>query len=384
MPSTASSCATSAFSRSDGRRDLLLSSRVLCALLALSLARGALAWGPEAHRMVGDIASRHLDDIPLCETPDYSRYCRNGQCASAQIDRQLRVLGDSSARLVQRNRALKWVVHLVGDIHQPLHAANRRDRGGNTVQVSFFGQRDNPPYGSLNLHAVWDVHMVRRLVAGRGGERAFVSASLSERDKAAWEKGSISGWVGDAGRWVRYRLRHSVYDWRRSPLSGRRADRPGRPRYPCHRCYVLNAKSPFRAAKSCFARFSGSSRSGSWWGRSKAASCAPTRRYAECSATARVISCKKPCGTSPIPTIWSPTRSSGRSSCREGPTRASTRSVMCARTARPSGSRSWGRWCATNRARRNASSCWFTTSPSSREPRTSSRRANPGSAAWWS
>src|SRR6266568_3810755 len=182
MPSTASSCATSAFSRSDGRRDLLLSSRVLCALLALSLARGALAWGPEAHRMVGDIASRHLDpkasarirdllkddrladgqlsgrgtlgevaswadeireydpkrpgrrlhfdDIPLCETPDYSRYCRNGQCASAQIDRQLKILGDESARLPQRNRALKWVVHLVGDIHQPLHAANRRDRRG--------------------------------------------------------------------------------------------------------------------------------------------------------------------------------------------------------------------------------------------------------------
>src|SRR3989441_10640856 len=61
MPSTASSRATSAFSRSDGRRDLLLSSRILCGLLALSLARGALAWGPEAHRMVGDIASRHLD-----------------------------------------------------------------------------------------------------------------------------------------------------------------------------------------------------------------------------------------------------------------------------------------------------------------------------------
>ncbi|HYS75697.1 MAG TPA: S1/P1 nuclease, partial [Burkholderiales bacterium] len=107
-------------------------------------------------------------------------------------------LGDESARLPQRNRALKWVVHLVGDIHQPLHAANRRDRGGNTVQVSFFRQRDNPPYGSLNLHAVWDVHMVRRLAAGRGGERAFVSASLSERDKAAWEKGSISGWVAES------------------------------------------------------------------------------------------------------------------------------------------------------------------------------------------
>jgi len=140
----------------------------------------------------------HFDDIPLCETPDYSRYCRNGQCASAQIDRQLKILGDESARLPQRNRALKWVVHLVGDVHQPLHAANRRDRGGNTVQVSFFGQRDNPPYGSLNLHAVWDVHIVRRLVAGRGGERAIVSASPNERDRAAWERGSISDWVAES------------------------------------------------------------------------------------------------------------------------------------------------------------------------------------------
>jgi hypothetical protein len=225
--------------------------RILAALFVLlAPAPAAIAWGPEGHRMVGEIASRHLDpktsarvlellkddvladgelsgrrtlgevaswadeireydpkrpgrrlhfdDIPLCETPDYSKYCKNGQCASAQIDRQLRILGDGSARLPLRNRALKWVVHLVGDIHQPLHAADRRDRGGNTVQVSFFGQRDNPPYGNLNLHAVWDVHMVRRLVAGRGGGRAFVSAPLMERDKAAWEKGSTPDWIAES------------------------------------------------------------------------------------------------------------------------------------------------------------------------------------------
>src|SRR5712691_9484788 len=250
MPSTASSRATSAFSRSNGRRDLLLSSRILCGLLALSLARGALAWGPEAHRMVGDIASRHLDpkasarvrdllkddrladgqlsgrrtlgevaswadeireydpkkpghrlhfdDIPICGTPDYSRYCRNGQCASAQLDRQLRILGNGSARPEQRNRALKWVVHLVGDIHQPLHAANRRDQGGNAVQVSFFGQRDNPPYGTLNLHALWDVHMVQRLVSEKGGESAIVSAPVGAAEKAGWEKGSVADWIGES------------------------------------------------------------------------------------------------------------------------------------------------------------------------------------------
>ncbi len=255
MSSTASSRATSAFSRSDGHRDLLLNSRVLCALLALSLAPGALAWGPEGHRMVGEIAERylnpkaqprvldlpeadrladgqpsgrhtlgevanwadeikdtdwgkrrgswHYDDVPLCRAAEYSKYCRSVRCASAQLARQVEILGNERARTRQRNEALKWVVHLVGDIHQPLHAANRGDRGGNRVQVSFFGERDNPPYGTVNLHAIWDVHMVRRLVAGRGGESAVVSAPIADSDRNAWEKGSISGWIDESHRIAR-------------------------------------------------------------------------------------------------------------------------------------------------------------------------------------
>jgi len=148
-------------------------------------------------------ASWHYDDVPLCETAEYSKYCRGGRCASAQLARQIELLGDERARTRQRNEALKWIVHLVGDIHQPLHAANRGDRGGNRVQVSFFGERDNPPYGSLNLHATWDVHMVRRLVVDRGGERAIVSAPIAGSDRNAWEKGSISGWIDESHRIAR-------------------------------------------------------------------------------------------------------------------------------------------------------------------------------------
>jgi len=236
----------------------LLSSRVSCALLALALARGALAWGPEGHRVVGDIAARyltakaqaqvsellsndrladgqpsgrralsevanwadeikdfewgkrrsswHYDDISLCGASDYAGYCRGGRCASAQLARQIEVLGDPRARLRARNEALKWVVHLIGDIHQPLHAANRGDRGGNLVQVAFFGERDNPPYGSLNLHAVWDVHMLRRLTAGRGGERTLVSAPIADSDRRAWETGSISDWIAESHALARDRV----------------------------------------------------------------------------------------------------------------------------------------------------------------------------------
>jgi hypothetical protein len=233
----------------------LLNSQVLCGLLALSLAQSVFAWGPEGHRMVGDIADRflaaetrtqiaklleadrladgqpsgrhtlgevanwadeikdtewgkrraswHYDDVPLCEAAEYSKYCRGGRCASAQLARQIEILGNGRARPGQRNEALKWVVHLTGDLHQPLHAANRGDRGGNRVQVSFFGERDNPPYGTLNLHTVWDVSMVRRLVADRGGEGAIVSAPIPDGNRNAWEKGSISDWTSESHRIAR-------------------------------------------------------------------------------------------------------------------------------------------------------------------------------------
>ncbi len=148
-------------------------------------------------------ASWHYDDVPLCEAAEYSRYCRSGRCASAQLARQIEILGNERARPGQRNETLKWVVHLVADLHQPLHAANRGDRGGNRVQVSFFGERDNPPYGTLNLHTVWDVGMVRRLITDRGGERAIVSAPIADRNRDAWEKGSIPEWTAESHRIAR-------------------------------------------------------------------------------------------------------------------------------------------------------------------------------------
>src|SRR5258706_99950 len=61
--------------------------------------------------------------VQTCALPIWS-----GRCASAQIARQLAILGNEQARPAQRNESLKWIVHLVGDIHQPLHAANHADR----------------------------------------------------------------------------------------------------------------------------------------------------------------------------------------------------------------------------------------------------------------
>ena len=146
--------------------------------------------------------SWHYDNVPLCGVPDYSRYCHKGRCASTQLARQIEILKDKRAPIGRRNEALKWIVHLMGDIHQPLHASTRRDNGGNAVEVSFFGQRDNPPYGTIKLHTIWDVHMVQRLISekggGQGGERAIASARIGDADKAAWEQGTISDWIDES------------------------------------------------------------------------------------------------------------------------------------------------------------------------------------------
>lgn len=81
------------------------------------------------------------------------RDCPNGNCVVEAINRQVEVLKaepDPQKRLL----ALKYVVHLVGDVHQPLHAGWGEDRGGNSYQLQAFMR------GS-NLHAFWDSGMIR-------------------------------------------------------------------------------------------------------------------------------------------------------------------------------------------------------------------------------
>jgi hypothetical protein len=78
-----------------------------------------------------------------------ARDCPDGNCVVAAIQRQLLILSDRSRPNGERAEALKFLVHLVADVHQPLHAGYQDDRGGNNFQINYRGQ------GS-NLHSVWD------------------------------------------------------------------------------------------------------------------------------------------------------------------------------------------------------------------------------------
>ena len=80
------------------------------------------------------------------------RDCPGGACVVGAIERQTAVFR-STAPATERLKALKYLVHLVADVHQPLHAGRAEDKGGNLYQVHAFGR-------GTNLHALWDSGLV--------------------------------------------------------------------------------------------------------------------------------------------------------------------------------------------------------------------------------
>lgn len=113
-------------------------------------------------------AAWHFIDIPIkgpTFTPgpaDVAAACK-GACVVSQIENYLRILshwdaGDTGDKKIADQQALSYVVHFIGDIHQPLHTAERNgDRGGNGVKVKFFDA------GNLTLHGIWDNQIVARI-----------------------------------------------------------------------------------------------------------------------------------------------------------------------------------------------------------------------------
>jgi S1/P1 Nuclease len=216
--------------------------KILVPLLAalLLLPGRALAWGSEGHHIVADIAEQYLesataqqvhellavenvttlaavstwaDDIrtqrpetapwhyvnipinPPNGTPpayDPRRDCEKDDCVVAAIGRFETALRDKAAPPRQRLEALKWLVHLVGDINQPLHCADNQDRGGNDVHVDFMGWR-------TNLHAVWDSGILA--AAHIRDERAYaleLAHSISPAEAEKWRSGTPADWADDS------------------------------------------------------------------------------------------------------------------------------------------------------------------------------------------
>ena len=161
-------------------------------------------WADELHGTAAARPRWHYDDVPVCGSAPKARYCEGGQCNTEQLKRLIVVLADAGAPLPQRNEALKWVVHLVGDIHQPLHAADNDDRGGNLVPVVLEGVHTR---GRENLHRVWDNDLVRLALHTRGHQQPPGNidslAGEAQRLVADGGQGSPDSWASESNNLAR-------------------------------------------------------------------------------------------------------------------------------------------------------------------------------------
>lgn len=191
--------------------------RYLAAALLLSLCSIAHAWGAEGHRLIAELAETQLtpaartevnrllaiepgstmpsvaawaDEIRSRATARWhyvnsppgdcsynrARDCADGQCAVEALTRQVGILSARPSD-IKRLTALKWVIHLVADLHQPLHAGFKGDKGGNLHQVQAFGR-------GTNLHSLWDGAMIRNRPGGLDALRQTASTTGVEAPKA--------------------------------------------------------------------------------------------------------------------------------------------------------------------------------------------------------
>jgi hypothetical protein len=139
----------------------------------------------------GDAASfDRVRDCPLSETDPKSPW---RDCVTDRILYFEGELGDTSLPPQERAMALKFLVHLIGDVHQPFHALGDA-RGGNTISVNFMGSTTCGT-SRCNLHAVWD----NGIIEEQGlSEKKYLDRLLLEINQNHWERlagGAPSAWA---------------------------------------------------------------------------------------------------------------------------------------------------------------------------------------------
>ncbi|GGF44257.1 endonuclease [Aliidongia dinghuensis] len=187
-------------------------------LLALDLHQHldeVASWADEYRGPHPETGPWHYVDIQIGDTTyDPARDCANDDCVIARTDAFVRVLADRSRPAEERLQALKFVVHFVGDLHQPLHAGENHDQGGNKIPVDYMGQ--TIAYGKyrMNLHSVWDTAVIERRLDVHEGPSAHgtdlrraaaglaeaLSAEIRPQDARRWVKAPFApaAWALDA------------------------------------------------------------------------------------------------------------------------------------------------------------------------------------------
>lgn len=210
-------------------------SLVFAAIAASLIPAPALAWGKTGHRVVASLAEEQLSGLArahireilggaesldeaatwpddMRSDPDifwrktatpwhyvtvegitYDHAPPEGDALKA-IDEFAGVLKDPNASLSEKQRALRFIVHLVADLHQPLHVGVCCDKGGNDVKVSWFGK-------PTNLHAVWDSMLVEEEQLSFTELAAKLRRHTSAADVIRWWDVNPRDWISESAQY---------------------------------------------------------------------------------------------------------------------------------------------------------------------------------------
>ncbi len=209
-------------------------------LLTFSFQQAGFGWGQTGHRVVGKIAEKYLSkralnninkilwpaNLPMSGTwmdeirsdtaydytytwhwvtipegqsfdPDVQEPSGNAFTALQQI---ITALKSDTLSAQKEQEYLKMLVHLVGDIHQPLHVGTGQDRGGNDVRVDWMG---NPS----NLHRVWDSDLIDSKQLSYTELAHYLELRATPDLKKQWQAALPGQWLEEA-----MKLRSSLYD----------------------------------------------------------------------------------------------------------------------------------------------------------------------------
>lgn len=195
---------------------------VLVTCLLLCNAQSAFAWGQTGHRVSGQIAEFYLspdaktaidlilDNENLAEISTYADEMKSNpehfwqkvagpfhyvtvpagktykQVGAPQqgdsvtaLNTYTKVLKNKNASRTDKQLALKMIVHIIGDLHQPLHAGNGTDRGGNDMKLEFFWE-------TSNLHRVWDSGLINRKRLSFTEWTEFLAPKITPQQAKEW------------------------------------------------------------------------------------------------------------------------------------------------------------------------------------------------------
>jgi S1/P1 Nuclease len=212
----------------------------LCTLFVTAVV--LISWGVTGHRTIGRIAANHLSpqataavrellgtetlaeastwadevrsqpeykhtgpwhyiNLPLGLTePDFEKTVKGmtQENVYSALLQQEQVLGSTASSKGQKIEALKFIVHFIGDLHQPMHVSREEDKGGNTIQVNYAGV-------GTNLHALWDSKLLDHL--GLDDQQlASTCDHAGVSQIAAWQNDPLIKWI-----WESYQISSKLY-----------------------------------------------------------------------------------------------------------------------------------------------------------------------------